>query len=122
MEEQVAMLVSMGFDATQAAGALQLTEGMAQDQRVEAAMNLLLSGDLSGMDAGAAPPPPPPPTTGHSAGADGGFPADCQLRVANGVTQYTYGDQGRSACTSIVVQAALTLLQQLEPLSGAKQM
>ena len=41
MAEHTEMLVSMGFDATQAAGALQLTEGMPPEQRFDAAMNLL---------------------------------------------------------------------------------
>lgn len=93
--EDVAQLTSMGFPEDQARNALQMTGG-----DVEMAVNSLLSGEVIGSnsigDGGIS----------SSAGAVSGFSDTSEASVKGSTSQYTYGSDGRSACTCIALTAA----------------
>jgi hypothetical protein len=98
------MLLEMGFDPSSCQTALDITAG-----NTEAALNYLLTGELPGGGGGSQTT-----TTGQSqaqaprqeSGEE--FGAGCTL-LQGGMSQYSF-DGGRSACTAVALEAALTLL------------
>mmetsp|Transcript_4482 Transcript_4482/g.10824 ORF Transcript_4482/g.10824 Transcript_4482/m.10824 type:complete len:329 (+) Transcript_4482:191-1177(+) len=94
--EDVAQLTSMGFPENHARNALQMTGG-----NVEMAVNSLLSGEVavgnSISDGGIS----------SSTGVVSGFSnTTSDSSVKGSTSQYTYGSDGRSACTCIALTAA----------------
>jgi len=85
--------MEMGFDASQCQTALEITGG-----NTEAALNYLLSGDLPEQQQ-------QPPITQQS---EISFGNSCHI-TRSGVSQYSF-EGGRSACTAVALEAALTLL------------
>ncbi len=94
-DEDVAQLKSMGFPEEQVRNALQMTGG-----NVEMAVNSLLSGEI----------------VGDSSGSGAGFASSTtttanssnsrESTVRGSASQYSYGSDGRSACTCIALTAA----------------
>ena len=93
--EDVAQLTSMGFPEEQARNALQMTGG-----NVEMAVNSLLSGEVAAgnsiSDSGIS----------SSAGVVSGFLNTSDCSVKGSTSQYTYGSDGRSACTCVALTVA----------------
>jgi len=96
--------MDMGFAREQCRTAMMLTSN-----NVEAATNYLLTGELpvGGQQAFQN-------SNNNGGGQSGGggyiaFGTGCEPTGCH-VSQYAYGDEGRSACTAIACEAALTLL------------
>lgn len=93
LDDAMAMLTAMGFDAAQAASALSVTAG-----NVEQAANFLLSGgSVSGVESGG------------GADTSGGGRGTMIEQVQGTISQYSV-ENGRSACTCMALEAATCFL------------
>lgn len=101
-----AQLAEMGFSLEQSETALELTNG-----NIDAALNFLLGGDL---------PQQPQPSiqtqtaiSPSSAFNDVPFAQDCEC-IQSDISQFSFPD-GRSACTAISCEAAISLMDPSRP-------
>ena len=106
-------LLDMGFPQSQCEIAMELSNNNA-----EVALNYLLTGEIIATPA-TAPPQNLPSMEVNAFGRSAGesfFGEGCDDITTCDVSQYSFGDKGgRSACTSIALEAATTLLN---PSSG----